>query len=98
MDADHDPARAPTRGPGRCRLTLTINGLHYAVRPIASQDDAVSRAFRLTLKADIFDVAQIVHGPTCDCPDFIFRRDGLDPDGCKHVQALVAAGMVAGRA
>ena len=60
MDADH------LRGRGRavCRLTLTINGLHYAVRPIVSQDDAVSRAFRLSRKEDVFDVAQTVHGPT----------------------------------
>ena len=90
MDADHPPRQRP----GRCRLTLTINGLHYAVRPIASQDDAVSRAFRLTRKGDIYDVAQTVHGPVCDCPDFIFRRDGLDPHGCLHIRAMRAVGIL----
>ena len=32
MDTEHPP----TSRPGRCRLTLTINGLHYTV---VSQDD-----------------------------------------------------------
>ena len=40
--------QAPRNRPGRCRLTLTINGNHYAVRPIASQADDVSRAFRMS--------------------------------------------------
>jgi hypothetical protein len=31
---------------------------------------------------------------TCDCPDFIFRRDGIDPGGCKHIQAMVAYGLL----
>ena len=72
MDSD-DP---PTSRPGRCRLTLTINGLDYAVRPIACEADDVDRAFRLSRKSDVYDVALTVHGPTCDCPDFIFRRYG----------------------
>jgi hypothetical protein len=32
---------------GRCRLTLTINGMHFSVRPIQSEDDQIQRAFRL---------------------------------------------------
>ncbi len=94
MDADQTPARTPTQRPGRCRLTLTINGLHYGVRPIASQDDHVSRAFRLTRKETVFDVAQTIHGSVCDCPDFIFRRDGRDPRGCLHIRALLAVGLL----
>ena len=90
MDADHPPRQRP----GRCRLRLTINGNHYAVRPIASQDDAVSTAYRLTSKGGIYDVAHTVHGPTCDCPDFIFRRDGLDPRGCLHIRAMRAVGIL----
>ena len=43
------------------------------------------RAFRLTRKDDIFDVAQTIHGAVCDCPDFIFRRDGLDPEDTEQV-------------
>src|SRR3954447_7403286 len=90
MDTDH----VPTNRPGRCRLTLTINGLHYAVRPIVSQDDAVSRAFRLSRNEDVFDVARTVHGVVCDCYDFIFRRDGLDPRGCLHIRAMLAVGLL----
>ncbi len=90
MDADHPPLQRP----GRCRLTLTINGLHYGVRRIDSEDDAVTRAFRLTRNDDIYDVAQTVHGPVCDCPDFIFRRDGRDPDGCLHIRAMRAVGIL----
>ncbi len=37
----------------------------------------------------------MVQGHTCDCPDFIFHRDGLDPGGCKHIKALVACGLLA---
>ncbi len=90
MDADP----LPRQRPGRCRLTLTINGLHYAVRPIAFQADDMTRAFRLSRKLDVYDVAQTIHGPTCDCPDFIFRRDGLDPRGCLHIRAMRAVGLL----
>jgi len=53
------------------------------------------RAYRL-IKGDgsAYDLAETEHGPQCDCPDSIFRRDGLDPDGCKHVQALVRLGLI----
>jgi hypothetical protein len=30
---------------------------------------------------------------TCDCPDWVFRRDGFDPDGCKHLKAMVEYGL-----
>jgi len=55
------------------------------------------RAFRLQ-KPDgtLYDVTQTPFGPTCDCPDFIYRRDGIDTAGCKHVQALVAFGLIDG--
>jgi hypothetical protein len=89
-----DAEQTPRNRPGLCRLTLTINGRHYTVRPIASQADDVPRAFRLSRKSDVYDVAQTAHGPTCDCPDFIFRRDGLDPLGCLHIRAMRAVGML----
>ena len=83
------PAR-PTHGV--CRLTLTINGTAYGVRPNRGAD---VRAFEIR-KSDgtAYDVAQTEHGPTCDCPDFIFHRDGIDPDGCKHIKAMVACGLM----
>ena len=79
---------------GRCRLTLTINDADYVVRPIASEMDDVSRAFRLTHDGGTYDVAQTIHGPTCDCPDFIFRREWLDPRGCLHIRAMRAVGIL----
>ena len=57
---------APSNKAGKCRLTLTINGVHFSVRPIRTEDADVKRAFRLRkqpLKSDvIFDVADTVHG------------------------------------
>jgi hypothetical protein len=83
---------------GRCRLVLTINGVQFVVRPIRTEDDAIRRAFRLRrlpLRSDIiFDVAETRHGAVCDCPDFVFRRDGLDPRGCLHIRAMRAVGLL----
>ena len=67
--------------------------------PIQSQDDQeVHRAFRLrrpSLSSGIiFDVAETVHGATCDGPDFVFRRDGLDPPGRLHIRAMRAVGLL----
>ena len=75
------------------RLELTIGRTSYAIEPLPEAPVAGGRAFRLT-KADgtTYDVAQTAYGPECDCPDFIFRRDGLDPEGCKHVKAMVGSG------
>ena len=77
------------------RLDLTIGRTTYAIVPIAEASPPDSRAFRL-IKGDgtIYDVAQTCHGPHCDCPDYIFRRDGLDPSGCKHIRALVGSGLI----
>ena len=69
-----DAEQAPRNRPGRCRLTLTINGQHDVVRPIASQADDVTRAFRLSRTCDVFDVARTVHGPTCTSGDGASRR------------------------
>ena len=80
-------------------LFLAINQTVYGVQALPTVLPEATKAFRLN-KADgtLYDVAQTRYGPQCDCPDFIFRRDGLDPAGCKHVQALVAQGLIEGRA
>jgi hypothetical protein len=92
------PTEVPTLPPLEAqgsRLFLLINRTIYRVRPLRGDPATAARAFRLN-KPDgtLYDVAQTVFGPTCDCPDFIFRRDGLDPAGCKHVKALVAEGLI----
>jgi hypothetical protein len=78
-------------------LVLVINQTFYRVRALHGESGAEDRAFRLN-KADgtLYDVAQTRYGPRCDCPDFVFRRDGIDPAGCKHVRALVAEGLIEG--
>jgi hypothetical protein len=83
------PARAV------CRLTIAINGMDYLVNPTLTDESAALKAYRLT-KTDgtAYDAALTEHGLTCDCPDFIFRRDGIDPEGCKHIKAMVAFGLL----
>jgi hypothetical protein len=84
-------------GPARaaCRLTMEINGVDYRVEPGSAETYAASKAYRLRkLDGTAYDVALTTHGLTCDCPDFIFHRDGLDPDGCKHIKAMVAYGLL----
>ena len=77
------------------RLDLTIGRTTYAIEPLAETLLPGARAFRL-IKDDgtIYDVAQTSYGPECDCPDYLFRRDGLDPAGCKHIKALVGSGLI----
>jgi hypothetical protein len=87
------PIRKPARPThGTCRLTLSINGSCYGVKPNRGAD---VRSFRLR-KSDgrVYDVARTEDGPTCDCPDFIFHREGIDPDGCKHIKAMAACGLL----
>src|SRR5690349_3436173 len=80
---------------GVCRLTLTLNGARYAVRPVRCDREAALRCYSLR-KADgtQYNVAQTIHGAECDCPDFAFHRDGVDPNGCKHIRALAVLGML----
>jgi hypothetical protein len=86
------PAR-PARGV--CRLMLVINGKPYNLRRIPCDPSAALRADRLR-KPDgaVYHVALTGHGATCDCPDFTFHREGLDPGGCKHIKALAAVGLM----
>ena len=89
--------RKPIRpASGTCRLTLAINRTLYSVRPIQVDPSVALQAVRLR-KADgtVYHVARHAYGSECDCPDFVFRRDGHDSGGCKHVKALIASGMIA---
>lgn len=84
---------------GTCSLALTINGVAYKVRPLPRADGTgAAKAFRLVKqggKGDVYDV--LVHRDghaECDCPDAIYRRNGLDAAGCKHVKAARAVGLI----
>ncbi|QEH35567.1 hypothetical protein OJF2_41200 [Aquisphaera giovannonii] len=94
----HDlPEGVTPRPSAQCtaRLSLFINGGAYQVRSLAVDAPGVARAFRLRkFDGTEYDVAQTDEGITCDCPDFIFHRAGIDPDGCKHVKALVSSGLL----
>jgi hypothetical protein len=85
------------------RLTLTIRGVDYTVRPLAMEDQgfAVTRAFRLVKVEpnregvrESHDVATTIHGHTCDCGDQIWRHEGTDGIGCKHIRAARAFGLL----
>jgi hypothetical protein len=89
--------KAPRPAHGTCPLTLTINSVPYKVRPIDGRAFGAVRAFRLTKQAgagDVYDVAEDRDGHARDCPDFTFRREGLDSSGCKHIKAMVACGLL----
>jgi hypothetical protein len=93
VDIKSRPSIRPARG--SCRLTLAINGRTYDVRPIPCQAFGAVKAYRLhKAGGPVYAVVQMVHGAECDCPDFVFRRDGLDPAGCKHVRALTVLGLI----
>lgn len=76
-------------------LYLAIQRTYYRVQPIRAEASTAQHTFRLE-KADgtRYDVASLPYGNQCDCPDYVFRRDGIDPAGCKHVRALVAEGLI----
>lgn len=77
---------------GVARLSLFINGTAYQVQRIRA--DAVA-AFRLRkFDGTEYDIAQTEQGIACDCPDYTFHREGIDPEGCKHIKALVACGLI----
>jgi hypothetical protein len=100
---DHAHGALPRRriiGPARavCRLIMEINGVDYRVEPGPAGGYAVTKAYRLSKRdGTAYDVALTEFGLTCDCPDFIFHRDGLDPGGCKHIKAMVAYGLLDGK-
>jgi hypothetical protein len=75
-----------------CRLILFLRGVAYRVRPLASE---AGRAFRLR-KADgtCHDVTETPHGPTCDCGDQVWRHEGRDDIGCKHIRGLRTLGLI----
>jgi hypothetical protein len=86
--------KAPAPVSGRCSLTLKINGVPYRVRKL-DPEFGRHRAFRLTKRdGDFHDVIDGLYGAECTCGDFVFRRDGLDPTGCKHVKACRACGLI----
>jgi hypothetical protein len=80
---------------GACRLLLSIDGSLYAVVPMPCDPSAALRCHELhKLDATVYHVSRRPHGCECTCPDFVYRRDGIDPDGCKHIKALTMFGLL----
>jgi hypothetical protein len=92
--AEPKPVPAPKPATGKCGLTLRINGVPYKVRKLDAEFGRV-RAFRLAKPdGEFHDVIDGLYGAECSCGDFVFRRDGIDPAGCKHVKACRATGLI----
>jgi hypothetical protein len=95
----HEPD-AHTRVPvapshGVARLTLFISGKAYNMQPLHGDDVGIMKAFRLRkYDGTEYDIAQTADGVSCDCPDYAFRREAVDPSGCKHIKALIACGLI----
>lgn len=81
--------------PDTCRLTVTIRGESYTVRPVRAESSEVCRIWRLR-KPDgtAYNVVETIHGAGCDCGDQTFRHEGRDQTGCKHIRALRALSLI----
>jgi hypothetical protein len=81
----------------RCRLTLSIDGLDYRLRPLPGDlGSRIVMAWRLhkVNTPTRHDVAETLDGVTCSCGDQRFRHEGRDAAGCKHIRALRALGLL----
>src|SRR4051794_9047312 len=88
-----DATAAP--GPaGRCKLILRIDGTDYDVRPARPEGFGVVAAFTLRKAGgERHTIAQTIEGPTCDCPDHVYRRKPAG-ESCRHVRAARASGLL----
>jgi hypothetical protein len=67
----------------------------YSVRPIRPETSDVCRAWRLRkVDGTTYTVADTIDGTTCDCGDQVWRHEGKDATGCKHVRSLRALSLV----
>ena len=92
-----NPSPCPQARPSRPRggAAVVIHQRQGVSRGPAARGRPAIKAFRLRkFDGTEYDIAQTREGITCDCPDFTFNRDGIDPEGCKHVKALVACGLI----
>jgi hypothetical protein len=78
-------------------MVISIDHVHYAVAPLAPAPGA-SKAYRFT-KVDgdeaQHDLDETADGASCTCGDFVWRHEGLDDLGCKHIRAARMLGLIA---
>lgn len=94
---------------GSVRLTTLDNGetilqiktakalKAYLIEQLDSHPEIGCPAYILHLKDGSHSSYEIVvrpWGAECSCPDFAFRREHIDPKGCKHIAALRAVGLL----
>jgi hypothetical protein len=87
--------KSKAKAPDVCRLTVHIRWVCYSARPVRPEASDIIRAWRLR-QADgtTYTVADTADGATCECGDFVFRHDGNDQVGCKHIRSLRALGLI----
>jgi hypothetical protein len=86
-----DMAATVAPATGKCRLTLTIDGADYVVRPGDRGDARVAWDLRKKSDGTTYHARQDRWGQcTCSCPDAIKRRQGR----CKHLRSLHVTGLM----
>jgi hypothetical protein len=76
---------AKVPAPVSAALSLTIGDRAYGLAILPGP------VYRLDYREKVYDVTPdgaSLAGATCDCPDYIHRRAGLDSLGCRHIRAL----------
>jgi hypothetical protein len=71
-----------------------VKWTRYKVSHLEPNPEIGSPAVRLTQSdGSSYDLIRTVHGWTCECPDFVNRRErkGLK---CKHLKAVLKAGVL----
>lgn len=93
-----DLAAIPGLPDGHSRMVLTIGAESYTVRLMPREPGDEGCPWYRLRKADgtAYHVLDVGRGlpAECDCPDHTFRRDGNDPEGCKHARALRKFGLL----
>lgn len=81
---------------GTASLTLRINDSEYALWKVPAHEAGVTACYELKKKgsSDRYHVSEHAHGAECTCGDWTFRRNHLDPAGCKHIKALAVFGLI----
>lgn len=101
-DPTKSPRKAAREPRGTCGLIVRItpDGKRptlYDAKPIRPDSGSdVIKAYALTKagSSERYDVALTIYGPQCSCRDFVYAREGSDPEGCKHCRALTKLGLL----
>lgn len=94
MDAKTKKPVEPAHG--TATLTLTISGTAYALWKVPPDKPDVTVCYELKKRGSAarYHVSQHEHGCECTCGDWTFRRNHLDPNGCKHIKSLALFGLI----